>query len=87
MRLFSILSLIVFSLFVLMIHGQTYKPHRKDNLSYDQAVDSRPFKCQAACKKACPANCHPKSLCEEQDAGYVYSGICVECICPVPFPQ
>ncbi len=71
-----------------MIHGQTYKPHRKDNLSYDQAVDSRSFKCQAACQKACPANCHPKSLCEEQNADYVYSGnLCVECICPVPFPQ
>ncbi len=86
MRLLSIFSLIVFSLFVLMIHGQKYQPNRNGNPIPHPAVDGSTSKCQKACTAACPANCNPGTLCNNPKPAFHYiKQRCLTCLCPEPW--
>ena len=74
MRLFSIFSLFIFTLCVLLINGQSYKPNR---------VLSNPRnECQDACNDACEQNCG-STICAGQNADIVVGRSTCRCLCPV----
>ena len=85
MRLFSIFSLIIFTLCALLVNGKFYQPKRKCGLSYDPKVDDTPGGCKGACDKACEENCEPAELCKEFGADFTRTKTkCLACICPEP---
>ena len=83
MRLFSIFSLIVFTLCILLINGQFYQPQRNGDPEQNRKIDTTYTGCKDACNRACEANCKPAELCQELGADITRSRTkCTSCICP-----
>lgn len=81
MRLFSIVSLIVFCLYLTMVHGQDgIKAYPLENV----AANAKVKECKAACQASCAKHCPVGSCGAPVNVVSTGPRRCITCLCPSP---